>query len=205
MNDSLEKQILAKMQAVGKGELFFIDDFLLEHSAEAVRKALERLVKKEAIARVARGMYVLPKISTLFKMPVMPSLDEVAKAIAKRDKARIVPTGDYALNKLGLSTQVPMNVVYLTDGTPRKIQVYGKNIKFKKTTPKNVGTVGEISTLAIQALRTIGAKEIRADEILRIQDALQHETYQNLTHDFYYAPHWIKDIFRPILLSFKNQ
>lgn len=81
----------------------------------------------------------------------------------------IVPTGVYAINRLGLSTQVPLNVVYLTDGAARKIKVGNRTITFRKTTPKNIAAVGEISRLAIQALRTIGKNNITEAVIKQIQ------------------------------------
>ena len=104
-------------------------------SATAIRKALQRLSDKELLVWVAQGIYVIPEESKLIGK-VRPSLQEIAKAIAKRDKARIVPTGIAALNQLGLSTQVPMNMVYLTDGTARKILVGKGKITFKKNHSK---------------------------------------------------------------------
>jgi hypothetical protein len=64
---------------------------------------------------------------------MLPTTEQIAEAIAKRDKARIIPTGAYALHMLGLSTQIPMNVVYLTDSSARKVKVGKQTIVFKKT------------------------------------------------------------------------
>ncbi len=57
-----------------------------------------------------------PSIISGYIGEVLPSAEEVALSIAKRDQVKIVPTDFYELNALGLSTQVPMNLVYLTDG-----------------------------------------------------------------------------------------
>jgi hypothetical protein len=100
---------------------------------------------------------------------------------------------------LGLSTQVPLKVVFLTDGTERKIKVGSTSITFKKTTPKNVATVGEISRLAIQALRTIGRENVTKDEIEKIQEALTKEKRSKLEHDIRLAPVWIREIMKPVL------
>jgi hypothetical protein len=86
---------------------------------------------------------------------VLPSIEEIAVAIAKRDRATIVPTGSYAMHKLGLTTQVPLNIVFYSDTSARKIKIGKQTITFKKASSKNLAFVGEISTLAIQALRTI--------------------------------------------------
>ena len=204
MSLSVEKQVLAKIKKAKRGSLFFTENFLANNSADGVRKALERLVKGGEIVRVAHGIYVRPDIDPVIGK-LMPSIDNIAVAIAKRDKAHIVPTGVYALNKLGLSTQVPMNIVYLTDGAARKIDIAGQKITFKQTTPRNVMAVGDISKLAIQALRTIGSAKVTSEEVIYIQNLLRKEKPTHLEHDFYLAPNWIKEIIRPILKELKNE
>lgn len=85
-------------------------------------KALERLVAKGILIRLARGVYCYPKEDKVLGLGVVyPSYEEIAQSIAQRDKARIAPTGVYAMNILGFTTQVPMNLVFLTDGSPRSI------------------------------------------------------------------------------------
>lgn len=161
-------------------------------------KTLERLVKSGRLMRVARGIYIRPAVDPIIG-PITPSLDTIAKAIARRDRARIVPTGLYALNRLGLSTQVPVNVVYLTDGAGRKLMILNRTITFKKTTPKNVATTGEISGLVIQALKTIGKSKISPEEIRHLQGQLARERATHLKHDLKLAPVWIKQIMLPVL------
>jgi predicted transcriptional regulator of viral defense system len=200
---TIEQRIITKIKKARRGTLFFADSFLNTDSAKAVNKALERLVKSGEIDRVATGIYVRPEISNLIGK-VHPGIEEIAKAIAKRDRAKIVPTGSYALNRLGLSTQVPMNVVYLTDGAARTVKVQKFTIKFKKTTPKNVSAVGEISKLAIQALRTIGKDFVTEDEIKMIQKALKHEKSTRLEHDIRLAPAWIREIMKQSLKQEDN-
>ena len=152
----------------------------------------------DGYAPEAAGMYVRPEIDPYIgKVP--PNIEAIAQAIAKRDGARIVPTGVYALNRLGLSTQVPMNIIYLTDGSARKVNIDNRNIVFKRVSPKNVATVGEISGLVIQALRTIGKENVREDEIIKIQELLKKEKPTRLSHDIRLAPSWIRAIMQPIL------
>src|SRR4051812_40005094 len=117
-----EKQIEKSIKLKPRGTLVFPEDFVDYGSSEAVRKALDRLEDKKLLVRVSHGIYVRPKESKLIGS-VLPSAEEVATAIAKRDRIRTVPSGIYALNALGLSTQVPMKVVLLTDGSPREIKV----------------------------------------------------------------------------------
>jgi hypothetical protein len=200
---SIETQILLGIRAIPKGKLLFPVDFGDLGSSEAVRIALHRLERKRVITRVAQGVYVRPKESKLIGS-LLPSAEEVAEAIARRDRIRIVPMGTYALNALGLSTQVSMNIVLLTDGSPRKIKVGNRVIKFKKTTPKNLSAKGKISSLAIQALKEIGNGKIEDEEENKMIELLKQEHIKSLKHDIALAPAWIQKIMKKALQEGSN-
>jgi hypothetical protein len=202
--DSIDDKILVKFKKAKRGTLYFVDDFLSFGTAKAVSKALERLVVKNEIDRVARGIY-----ARLAKDPVIgtlkPTAEAIAEAIRRRDKARIMPTGSLALNVLGLSTQVPVNVVYYTDGTARKIDLGKRKIIFKRTSPKNLATIGKISSLAIQALKEIGKDHVTDKEMDKILAHLEKEDQYRLEHDIKLAPEWIRIILRKALKKHKNE
>jgi len=191
-------QIFAKIKKARRGTLFFTNDFASFGKPDAVRQALQRLVKSGEIDRVAAGIFVRPQKDDIIGK-VMPDIEDIAKAVTRRDRARIVPTGDYALNRLGLSTQVPMNIVYLTDGTARKIKIDNYMIVFKRVAPRNVAAIGEISRLVIQALKTIGKRNITKEEIRHIQTVLQDEKPTHLEYDIRLAPAWIQEIMKSAL------
>ncbi len=201
--EGIDDKVLIKFRKAGRGSLFFTEDFLLYGSAKAVSKVLERLVKNQVITRVARGIYTRLENDPMLG-PVRPGTEAIAEAIRRRDKARIVPTGVAALNALGLSTQVPMNVVYLTDGAARKIAIGRRKIVFKKTTPKNLAAIGKISGLAIQAMKEIGKDKITNTEIDIITEQLKKEVPYRLEHDIRLAPEWIRIIMRKALKTEKN-
>ena len=192
---SIEESILKRIEALPLGALLMPADFSDLGSSEAVRNSLFRLHKEGLIRRVAQGIYVRPKISKLIGL-LLPSAEEVAEAIAKRDRIRTLPTGSYALNALGLSTQVPMNIVLLTDGSPREIRVGKRKIKFKKTTPKNLLAKGKKSRLVMQALKEIGNGKVTAQEENKIIDLLRKEDEKDLKHDIALAPVWIQKIMK---------
>lgn len=195
MTLSLEYQILTKIKKAKGGSLFFVEDFLRFGNAKSVAKALERLVQKEVLSRVARGIYSRLEVDPHIGQ-VKPAYEEIAKAIAKRDKARIVPTGIMAMHLLGLSTQIPMNIVYLTDGAARKLTLGKASIVFKKTSPKNLAAIGKISSLAIQALKEIGSDKINTEQKAIIIAQLRKEEKMRLEHDLRLAPEWIRKIMR---------
>jgi len=196
--EGAEYKIEIAIKSKPKGHLLFADDFSDKGSAESIRKALQSLKDKGVIRSVAHGIYVRPKVSPYIG-EVLPTAEEVAQAIAKRDKIRLVPTGVYALHALGLSTQIPLKLVFLTDGSARTIQVGKRTIKLKKTTPKNLMGKGRISSLAIQALREIGKDKASPAELSQIQKLLKQEDRQHLKHDIKLAPEWIKQIMKEVI------
>lgn len=200
---SIDDLVITKFKKAGRGSLFFTEDFTRFGSAKAVSKALERLVDKGEISRVARGIYTRQKNDPLLGT-IKPGAEAIAEAIRRRDKSRIMPTGTQALNALGLSTQVTMNVVYLTDGAARKISVGKRKIVFKKTSTKNLAAIGKISSLAIQAMKEIGKDHITENHIEIILKQLAMEDPKRLEHDIKLAPEWIRIILRKALKTYVN-
>lgn len=195
---SIEDKVYQRILKVKRGNLLFPEDFHDLGSSEAIRLALHRLEKEKRIARVAQGIYVRPIISQYIG-EVLPSAEEVAKGIAKRDRIRIVPTGVYALSALGLSTQVPMKLVFLSDGAARVVKIGKRTIKFKKTTPKSLLAKGKISSLVIQALREIKINNVTDSEEKKIVGLLKKENPIDLLHDIKLAPVWIQKIMKKAL------
>lgn len=193
---STDDQILKKIRKAKRGTLFFIDDFASIGNKKTVGKALERLVNSGELHRVATGIYVRPVNDELLGV-VLPGIEEIAEAIRKRDKARIVPTGSYALYKLGLTTQVPMNVVYYTDSTARKIKVGKQTITFKRASARNLSAIGDTSKLVIQALKTIGKDKVTEEELGKIRELLKQEKPFHMQHDLKIAPEWIRKLLKP--------
>ena len=94
-----------------------------------------------------------------------------------------------------------MNIVFLTDGSPRKIIMGKRSIKFKKTTPKNLLALGKISSLVIQALKEIGNGKILHSEEEKIINLLKKEDFFILKHDIALAPVWIQKIMKKGLIN----
>lgn len=185
----IDKRIKSK----AKGTILFPADFTDLGTSEAIRLHLFRLEKEGLIKRISQGIYVRPRESKLLGT-LTPSAEEVANSIAKRDRIRCIPTGSYALHALGLSTQVPMKIVLLTDGSSRVIHIGNRTITFKKTTPKFLLTKGKISGLVIQAIKEIGKDKMSTEEEQRILYLLKKESSKNLAHDITLAPVWIQKI-----------
>ena len=201
----ISKQIEQKIKALPKGSLLLIDDFIEEFDYEAARKVLQRLTNDGLLMRLNRGIYYIPKKDDLLGI-IKQTAEQIAESIAKRDKARIIPTGSFALHKLGLTTQVPMNVVYLTDGSPRKIKVGNQKITLKKTSPKNLAVKHYLSGLIIQGLKEIGEGKVNANHLSQIKNIIgkSHEVSQ-IKMNMRYAPVWIQKIVMKILNGLNNE
>jgi hypothetical protein len=194
--ESIEYKIFEKIKKCGRGKEYFASDFAAYGESKSVSKALANLVKKQTLIKLATGIYYYPKIDKKYGLGILyPSMDEIANAIAKRDKARIVPTGLHALNHLGLSTQVPMNFVYLTDGTPRRIKTgKGKGILFKHTAPKNLAFQNKLAMLITFALKEITRERVTQEQLDKIKSLLQQAPKEQIMNDAKLMPAWIKSL-----------
>ena len=168
-----------KSKKCGRGSVFFVGDFISYGNRDAVNKALERLVEKGQMLRVARGIYCYPKIEKVYGLGMVPpSLEDIAKAMAKRDGARIVPTGLYAQYQLELTQQIPMNIVYLTDGVSRTINLgEGKNIKFKHASPRYFSIRSRFALLLTTALKDWKVENLTNEQVATIKMKLNENPH----------------------------
>ncbi|MEJ7780007.1 MAG: DUF6088 family protein [Daejeonella sp.] len=198
---SVHQEVLSRIGALKPGSILFPTDFRGVGTDDAIKKALSRLVKDSKLERLAHGIYFITKNHPTFGK-LYPSLEEVAEAVAEHEHVRIRPTGAYALNKLGLSTQVPTRQVYITDGQARQIKVGKGGIKFKPTTPKKFGMKGPISSLLIQALEELELSQITPEMSTHIRELLDKETPENLMEDIKLASARVNDML--VSLYFKS-
>lgn len=189
---SIHSQLEDKIISLKKGAIVFVSDFAAFGTAENVKKVLLRLEKKQLLVRLAHGIYLYPKIDKELGI-LYPSTESIAEAIAKRDKIRIIPTGIYALQQLGISTQIPMNVIYLTDGAPRKIKVGKRTITFKKTVPKNLAIKNKILSNIVQGLKELGKENITDEVKQKINQALEKVPVEILKEEILNAPVWVRN------------
>jgi len=196
--DSTDSKILRRIQSRKRGWVFTPDSFTDLGTRQAVDLALMRHRDSGLIRQLARGLYDYPKIDPQLGQ-LQPSTDDIATALAGRDATRLQPSGAYAANLLGLSTQVPMKVVYLTDGRTRTVQIGKRQIILKHTTPRNMATAGKSSGLVIQALRHLGRKNVDQQIIARLDRRLDDAARKQLMKDIRYAPAWIADIIRTLV------
>lgn len=194
---SVDAAIRAELAASDAGKVFSPVDFLHLGSRAAVDQVLSRLTAAKAIRRVARGLYDVPRTHAILG-PLLPSADEIAKAIAGKGSLRLQPSGAYAANLLGLTEQVPMKLAFLTDGVSRTVHIGKQSILLKHTTPRNMATAGRISGLVIQALRHFKQAHIDEKVVATLRARLTAEDKAVLLADAPLAPVWIANVMRRI-------
>src|SRR5579862_4290983 len=156
---SIESKVLSRIYGRGRGSVITPNDFLDLGSRQAVGIALHRLVKKGVIRHLARGLYDYPRHDPRLGI-LSPPTEAIAKALASKYRLRLQPSGAHAANLLGLSEQVPVKVIFLTEGPSKRVMVGGKVIILKRTSTRNMATAGKVSGLVIQALRFMGQQDV---------------------------------------------
>ena len=159
---------------------------------------MSRLVQKGTIRRLARGLYDYPEQHPIMGSVLAPSPYAIARALAGKEGIRLQPSGAYAANRLGLSTQVPARIVYLTDGASRTVRAGNQAIRLQRTTPRNMGPADRISGLVIQALRHLGQKHLNNAVIKTLQSKLSDQDKKRLIKDIAFAPAWVGKHLREI-------
>lgn len=192
---SIDNKIVSRIYGKKRGWVFTPGNFKDLGSRPAIDMALMRYKEKGTIHKLARGLYYYPKVDpVLGSMP--PSTDDIARALAGRDATKIHPSGAHAANLLGLTTQIPTKVVYLTDGRSRTVQVGNRQIVLQHREPKNLATVGNISGLVIQALKYLGQNHVDDQIIEQLDRRLSRTDREQLLKDIHYAPEWISEIIK---------
>jgi len=194
---STKNKIINRIYGKGRGWCYTPKSFSDLGSPEAIRITLHRLEKKGAIRRLSRGIYEYPKKHPTIGL-LSPNPDKIAEAISIRYAIRIQPSGAFAANILGLSNQVPAKIVFLTDGSDRRIKIGPREIIFKRTTPRNMAAAKSSGTL-ILALKYIGKEQISQDHIKHFRESLSTHIKMKLKKDSIYAPGWICPIIDEIV------
>ena len=195
-SQSTYNSIKERVELSERGTLFFPDSFSALGSSDAVRSALVRLCKNNILIRVAQGIYYYPRIDYKWGSGIIPpSIEEIARGIAMRDKVRITPTGSYAMYQLGLSTQIPANVVFMTDGSQRRISIgKGRGIFFKHSSNMRVFAFqSQLMELIVAAMREIGQDNITDEQITIINTHLDQVDRDDYNHDIQLAPIWVRN------------
>ncbi|EMS95909.1 hypothetical protein H009_19799 [Agrobacterium tumefaciens str. Cherry 2E-2-2] len=195
---SVPDRIMKRARAGGRGGVFTPSDFLDVAARSTVDQALSRLAKNGKLRRLARGLYDFPKVHPQLG-PLSPTPDDVAQALARETGSQVQIAGARAANALGLSTQVPAQSTYLTDGPSRRVVLGKRVVDLRHASPKHLIAPGSAAGTVVQALRHVGA--IRAADVAQIASRrLSASDKKTLASNAVQAPAWM----RPTLVSIAN-
>ena len=166
---TMKDRIWARIDGLGPGKAFVAKDFLDIASRGSIDVALAGLTSAGMIRRIQRGLYHLPRVNPDLGGELSPDIDEAARTIARRNRWTIIPDGPWAANLVGLSTQVPAKIVYLSDGPSKKVSLGRRSVQFKHARPQSLAGGDRKSALVVQALRYLGKDGVndRAMSVLR--------------------------------------
>lgn len=188
--ESIDDRILARIEARGAGTVVTRADFDDLGSPSTVHQVLSRAARAGRLRRLAQGVYELPKPDADFGT-APPDVDRVLAAICVRDAVRLIPSGAHAANVLGVSTQVPMRLTFLTDGPSRRLRIGRHEIVLRRAGPRQMAPAGRKSATVIQALRWLGQDHVDAETLRIIRTKLDANERTELLADRRYAPAWV--------------
>ena len=191
-------QIRGNIEKAENGSVFVSTDFTDITDKKTVNMGLIRLADEGLIKKILFGVYYKPEFSKLLGEAVAPSPNKVAHALARNFGWTIVPCGDTALNILGLSTQVPSQWVYVSDGAYKEYTFDNTTIKFKRTTNKEISKVSYKTALTIQALKALGKENITEQVILRLKKILTDEEKEKMLAESKSATSWVLELIKVI-------
>lgn len=199
----IASDIRQKIHDAPCGAVFFISDFSNAGNEVYISRFLSEMVAVRELDRLANGIYYKPTV-TKFGV-VRPQIDQVIEAIARRDKAKIMPTGQTSEYLLGLSTQMPMNYVYLTTGSARQIKIGPTLVTFKRSVPKNFAYKGKLMPVLVQAMKSIGLGNITKMHRSKIFQLLkEHMEADTIGEDMKLAPIWIGKMLSVMVGKIRN-
>ena len=192
------KQIYNRIISEKPQKVFVISDFCDLMDYGTAKKSLSRLENNNKIQKIMRGVYYNPRYSQLIQEYEKPSVDEVAKAIARNFKWTIAPSGNTALNQLGLSTQVPAKWIYFSDGPYKTYKIGTQELEFKHRTNKEISGMSEKTILVIQALKELGEEQITENVIQKLKRQLTNEEKRTLLDESKQTTVWIFNVIKKI-------
>jgi hypothetical protein len=195
---TMRDQIVARIERFGEGKAFSAKDFLDIASRTTIDVTLASLTKDGKIRRIRRGLYDTPRINEALGGKLSPDIDEAARAIARRQRWKIVPDGAWAANLLGLSTQVPSKIIYLTDGPSSEVPIGRRTIHFRHARPKAMAGLEGKFALVVQALRYLGKDGVGSREIETLRGALSLAEKRKLVKDARFGVDWIYEVAKRI-------
>ena len=192
------QEIRERILSAEEGSVFSTSDFADIADTNTVRSALYRLIQDGILRRILNGVYEKPKYSKLLDEYVAADPKAVANALARSYHWTIAPCGNTALNLLGLSTQVTAVWSYISDGPYKTYEWNSTKLEFKHRTNKEITGLSYMTSLVIQALKTLGRSNITPEVIQMLSEKLTDKDKQACLKEATESTDWVYDTIRQI-------
>jgi len=195
------EQIRERIRNSDPGAIFILSDFSDLTDYPNIKVSISRLIESGLIRRIIRGVYDYPEYNDFLKEFITPNPHLVALAIARNFSWTIVPDGDTALNQLGLSTQVPAEWTYVSDGPYKEYSINKTIIHFKHTANRDISKIAYKSALLAQAIKAIGKKNIDSATIMKMRKLMSDDEKVNILTEGKYMTTWVFDVIKQICIG----
>ncbi|MDD2830401.1 MAG: DUF6088 family protein [Sulfuricurvum sp.] len=198
MQNSLTQHIRNTITSHKAGYVFTHVDFFTFGNEATIERILSRLFEAGEIRRIRRGLYYKPEISRWGEVP--PAHSAIVNALSRMMRTKFLPDGANALYQLGLTTQIPMKQVYLTEKQIGDIVIGKSKIEFRKVSEKKLSGRGKRAGLYLSAIEYLG-KEEAFDESLqsKIAETLNEKEIHDLKSASKNRSAWVKEAVEHII------
>ena len=169
---TINQKVQDRIDGFPTGHVFMASDFNDLADVNTIWQYLARLEHQGRVSRITRGTYYKPAFSKLIGEYEAPSIPETARALAHNYHWTIAPSGNTALNLLGLSTQVPAKWTYISDGPYRSYTIGNQVLEFRHRSNREISGLSEKSAMVVQAIRAIGQGRLSEQNINKIRGIL---------------------------------
>ena len=186
----IPKHIMAYAEACPEATPLCSNLLLHLGNRAAVDQALSRLARSGELIRVCQGVYMRP-IMTRFGIRA-PEIGKVIPALSTLWGETIVPCGGAAANWLGLTTQNPVRMVYITSGPSRRLHFNKSSVELRHAPRWQLAAPYSKAGTLIRALKFLGPLEVE-DGLEKVLPELSQDELNELAAARAVMPSWMAE------------
>jgi predicted transcriptional regulator of viral defense system len=208
ISKAIADKMMSRIKKYGRGRrVFCAKDFFDLGSRTAIDQAFSRLARAGQLRRVGRGLYdwpdtlVIKKPSGTIRKEIPPDHHAALDAISRKDGIKIYPSGLAAANSYGLTTAVPVQPIYTTDGSSRKVKIGDKTIMLRGASRKVLSWNNRPAFDVIQALFWLGRILVKNPEVVKELQKLPDKVKKDLSKGRNLLPSWTIPVVNDAILG----
>ena len=190
----ITNKIISRIYGHGRGWCFSQKDFADLGQSETIGRILRRITEQGTIRRIERGIFEYPKKSLIFEGYADPDMESVVDALARAHHWTLIPDENTSLNLLGLSTQVPANWVYFTNGPNRDYEWIWGRLKLRKRSIKETSGISRRSAIVVHGLKGLGQQNISDKTLLKLREFMGPQDWIQTVKETKRVTSWVHDI-----------